>query len=187
MNAKPLSDIVSPVTSAELQDWLLLPTAETKLAGMLSAATEAVITYLHRDLIQRDWVAVFTNLRDFRGGIGGDSFDGYPFLELPFSDLDSVDAVTIDDVLQDITDYEIDTSTTPGRIHFFGRLWAHKITVEYVAGMGENAAAIPDAVKVAIKQTAAYIYEHRGACDAEDALDKSGAKSFLKRLRVERL
>ncbi len=188
MNARPLSDIVSPVTPSELQDWLGLPTLENKLAALLSAATEIVITHIGRDLIQRNWRVTLNSVADFRGGYTrNDSLNGYPFVELPFSGLVSVASATSDGTLLTLDQYETDVEKTPGRIHFYGRTWAYNIVVNYTAGMAPNAAGIPEAIKAAIKMIASYLHAHLGECDTGDALKESGAITLLKRFRVERL
>lgn len=52
------------------------------------------------------------------------------------------------------------------------------VIVRFVAGFGANATDVPDTLKNGIKALAAFQYEHRGECDVEEAIDKSGAAGF---------
>jgi hypothetical protein len=46
-------------------------------------------------------------------------------------------------------------------------------------------ASVPTAIKTAIMMIAAFMYEHRGQCDANDAIKKSGAANLLRPYKVE--
>jgi len=54
----------------------------------------------------------------------------------------------------------------------------------YVAGYGADGTAVPQPLKDGIKALAAYVYEHRGTCESEEAIDKSGAKTMWSSYRV---
>jgi hypothetical protein len=56
-----------------------------------------------------------------------------------------------------------------------------EIRIEYTAGM----AFVPGAIRTAIMMIGGFIYDHRGGCDAEDALKKSGAINLLRTYKVE--
>jgi hypothetical protein len=56
-----------------------------------------------------------------------------------------------------------------------------ELEIAYTAGME----TIPAAIKYGIMQVATYLYDHRGDCDADDAIRKSGAANLLKPYRVE--
>ena len=59
------------------------------------------------------------------------------------------------------------------------------IEIAYTAGYGANATDVPAPLKRAIRQMAAYMYEHRGdGCEPKDAFVHSGAKAILDRYRV---
>lgn len=182
MHTKILDAIASPVTASELQDWLELPTAEAKLSGMLVAATDIAMTYIRQAILPTDMQATITSALDFAYKT---QFDGYPYVKLSWSALRSVASVTVDGVALSNTEYAINVNTTPGRIHFYGAGFVNEIVVTYEAGLAADATATPEAIKTAIKQIAAYIYEHRGACDSDEALNNSGAIASLRRFRVE--
>jgi hypothetical protein len=46
-------------------------------------------------------------------------------------------------------------------------------------------AFVPGAIRTAIMMIGGFIYDHRGGCDAEDALKKSGAMNLLRTYKVE--
>ena len=59
------------------------------------------------------------------------------------------------------------------------------IEIDYTAGYGVDATTVPAPIKRAIRQMAAYMYEHRGdGCEPKDALTASGAWAILNRYRV---
>ena len=182
MHSKFTESITSPVTAAELQDWLELPTLESKLSGMLVTATDIAMTYIRQAILPTDVQATITSALDFAHKT---QFDGYPYVKLPWSALRSVASVTLDGVALANDEYAINTNTVPGRIHFYGAGFVTSIVVVYEAGLAADTSACPEAIKTAIKQIAAYIYEHRGACDADEALQNSGAMSSLRRFRAE--
>jgi uncharacterized phiE125 gp8 family phage protein len=185
MHTKQLTDTVSPCTAAELQSWLELPETDAKLAPMLITATDAITAYLRRAILPTDFRCTITSLHDQNWRTA--NFNGYPFIELPYADLREVDSVTVDDTALLESEYETDADTLPARLHIYGKAWNHKLVVAYVAGMAANAAATPQAIKTAILMTAAYIFEHRGMCEAGDAVRESGAARACLRYRIESL
>jgi hypothetical protein len=88
-----------------------------------------------------------------------------------------VESVTVDG---DDLEYTLEAERRPARITL--PAWdGSEVRVEYTAGMD----VIPAAIKLGITTIAAFMFDHRGACDAEFALAKSGAINFLKPYRVE--
>jgi hypothetical protein len=180
--ANPQSDTVSPVDADDLAAWLGdVDPDEPTLPGILIAATDAVISYLNRDILPREWVATS---RPQPAGVPTlhiplRAID--PWIELPFAGLLSVERVLVDDVAT--TEFEADTDSRPGRVRLnnaFTRL-SSKITIEYTAGFAE----VPGAILEAIRITAGYLYEHRGACDMGNAVTESGASGLLSRYKIE--
>jgi uncharacterized phiE125 gp8 family phage protein len=98
-------------------------------------------------------------------------------------------AVTVADT------FDIDTYSKPGRLTLkSGATWpvalrtSNAIEIVYVAGFGAAAVNVPGPLKRAVRQLAAYMYEHRGdACSAEDAMSKSGASLLINAYKVARL
>lgn len=112
--------------------------------------------------------------------------------------LQSVEVVTVYDnagagVAVSIADvFDIDTYQRPGRMALkSGQTWpialrnTDAIRIEYTAGYGA-AADVPAPLRRAIRQMAAYLYEHRGdGCSAGDAMSESGAGSAVMRYKVK--
>ena len=90
--------------------------------------------------------------------------------------------------------FDVDVYRTPGRITLKrGQTWPvalranNAIEIVYVAGYA-NAAAIPMTMKRAVRQLAAFMYNHRGDdCDASQAFSDSGAASLVDQFKVMRV
>lgn len=90
--------------------------------------------------------------------------------------------------------FDVDTYRTPGRITLKrGQTWPvalranNAIEIVYVAGYA-NAAAVPMTMKRAVRQLAAFMYNHRGDdCDASQAFADSGAASLVDQFKVMRV
>lgn len=90
--------------------------------------------------------------------------------------------------------FDVDTYRTPGRITIKrGQTWPvalranNAIEIVYVAGYA-NAAAVPSTMKRAMRQLAAFMYNHRGDdCDASQAFADSGAASLVDQFKVMRV
>ena len=109
-------------------------------------------------------------------------------VELPRYPLQDVGAVTTYDTSGagspiTVADFfDIDTYSTYGRMSLrYGATWpialrpTNAILIEYTAGYGSAAADVPAPLKLAVKQVAAYLYNHRGdGCDPKDALAIAG-------------
>lgn len=183
---KATTPVVSPVTAQELADWLRLDdAADPVLNGILIAATSFVIERLQSELINRartvsyqHWPTVgrFPPVDISRGEAA--------FLreiKLPYAALQSVELVNL--YGEAFTDYDIQ-QTTPATIYIDAASYltdqsSPAIYVEYTAGYGADATAVPEAIKTGITMLAAFIYEHRGACDALNAFNSSGAREAL--------
>jgi hypothetical protein len=176
MQATPRTDAVSPVTPAELASFIGGDANDPLLPMLLSAATDAAIRYLNLDLAQREWVGIIPKayLRPFQLSPMRDTGNVF---ELPYTNLLSVESVSIDGQTVEFT---LEAERRPARITLPS--WdGSEVRVEYTAGMD----VIPAAIKLGITTIAAFMFDHRGACDAEFALAKSGAMNFLKPYRVE--
>ena len=87
--------------------------------------------------------------------------------------------------------FDVDIYRTPGRITLKrGQTWPvalrsnNAIEIVYVAGYA-NAAAVPITMKRAVRQLAAFMYNHRGDdCDASQAFADSGAASLVDQFKV---
>jgi uncharacterized phiE125 gp8 family phage protein len=114
---------------------------------------------------------------------------------LPRYPLQSVSSITADGESVTVADvFVVDTQEKPGRLVKKGTAtWptvldtANGIEVVYVAGYGASAADVPAALRLAIIQMAAYMFEHRGDCNTQDALEMSGAASMVNAYKVRGL
>jgi hypothetical protein len=177
MQATPQSDTVSPVTAAELAALLGVPSTDPLLAGMLVAATDAVIRHINHDLQTRAWLGIVPELAYTRAQVSP-TLDPSNTFELPYAGLIAVQSVT--DSTGAALDYDVQAKRRPAKITVHG--WDYKeLQIAYTAGMS----IVPGAIKEAIKMLASFLYEHRGACDAMDGLSKSGAATLLGPYRVE--
>lgn len=185
MSSRPLTDAHAIVTAQELSDWLALDNpSDPLLAPMAQAATSALIEWLEMELISRQreltleyWPKVGT---DTSPSISPNDYLYQLRTDLPFSHtattLDSVDSFGVD-VLTDVAlmqgkpfkmvfddIYQTDTDEAA-------------IIATYTTGFG-TIDDVPEQLKTAVKMLAAYMYEHRGACDVSDAIKTSGAAMF---------
>ena len=182
MQATPATDTVSPVTAAELAAFIGVDASDPLLAGILLAATDAVIRYLNQDLIQREWVGLIKAPTSTGWQLSPYTLPQTTF-ELPYTALVSVEAV----MTTDLTDvqYVLQSKRKPARITLLDWDYQTDVEVEYTAGIAATAADVPAAIKSGIMMLAAFLYDHRGECDAMDAIKRSGAANMLKFYRVE--
>ncbi len=176
MQAKPLSDTVSPVSVQELEKFLDVYD-DPMLEDMLSIATDAVIAYLNVDLLPRQWKYV-QNLKRVPLTV---DYKRYPqrewgWIELPYTALVTVDSVEVDG---EAVEYLTDDESRPARV--YPKTFGDQLVITYTAGN----ARVPATVKTGIKMMATYLYEHAGACDVTEAVSKSGAEAVLRQYRVE--
>lgn len=159
---------VEPVTVPEMRAWLRLDDAaeDALVAGLIMAARLAVETAARRILIESRWRAVL------------DAWPAGRVVRLPLSPVIAVDTVEVRDpagaahaltagayriaVASDPARLIIDTSApepgiTPGGI-----------AIEFRAGFGGTAAAVPEPLRHAVRLLVARWFEHRGD-DAEPA------------------
>lgn len=178
MQATPQTDTVSPVTPAELADFIGVDSSDTLLPVMLVAATDAVIRHINQDLIQRDWIGIVPVPPEARLQLSP-YIDPPSTFELPYTALISVASVTGND--NEALSYELQSQRRPANITVLGWDYLSEIRIAYRAGM----VTIPAAIKSGIMLMASYLYEHRGDCDADDGIKKSGAAMLLRPYRVE--
>ena len=179
MQATPQSDTQSPVDAADLAAVLGVPATDALLDGYLQAATDAVINHIRLDLVPRNWVAVAPPDPGYSLSLST-PLAALRTFELPYTALIDVDSVVADGVA---LDYILYGNTRPAKISVQGWDGLHELIITYRAGMSQ----IPAAVKTAVIMAASFMYEHRGGCDGDGALVKSGATGLLKRFRVETL
>jgi len=184
--AKTTDPLVSPVTAQEVQDWLVLPGAEPTIPALLKSATGAVIRFLGYDLLARDWTLTHwdwpTIGTSTSPSLSGQNGELQKEIKLPYANLLSISSVSL--FGQTTTDFITRIESIvfdPYYVHsiYTGQNEDPAIVAQYRAGYGETADDIPEDVKQAILQLAAFNFEHRGSCDATQALMKSGAREML--------
>ena len=178
MQATAQSDIVSPVGSAELATFMGVDASDPLLPAMLEAATDAVVRYINQDLVPRQWVGIVPAPTASRLQLSP-YIDPTNTFELPYTALLSVDSVTGNGG-ESLT-YSVQSERRPAKITVEGWDYMSEISVAYTAGMP----SVPSAIRTAIQMLAAFLYDHRGGCDAGEALSKSGAVTLLRPYRVE--
>lgn len=182
MQATPLSDTVSPVAAADLVDYLGVQATDPLLPGVLVAATDAVIRHINQDLIQRAWLGVIKAPEPDSQQLSPHRLKQTAF-DLPYTALISVESVMTAELVD--VEYVLHASRRPAKINLLDWDYQADVEVEYTAGIAESAAEVPAAIKSAILMMAAFMYEHRGECDADGAIKRSGASNLLKPYRVE--
>ncbi len=98
-------------------------------------------------------------------------------------------AVTITSV------FDVDLLSRPGRLSLQrGATWPiatrsiNSIEINYTAGYGAAASAVPTPLARAVRNMAGYMYDHRGSgCTPAAAYKESGAVATVKRYQVARL
>lgn len=170
------------VPAADVDDLvalLRLDEADSYLVTLLMSASAYAARHLNRSLITTQWIRQYDSMRrrpELRLEYKIDSG-----IILPYGPVNSVDAIYTIDTSGDqtaLTEYYTDLLSAPARVFVREATWGREIAmlrVEYTAGYGATAAAVPPAIQQGILQHAAYMYEHRGDCTADEAGKLSGA------------
>lgn len=180
---EPVDPVVSVVDPQAMADWLVIDAADPLIPMLGITATSQVIEYLQLDLLARDRILTYPQW-PYEGTAGGPALSrpdarlGH-VVELPYAGLLSVSDVEVGGEAS--TDYE-EVPGLPARLSFHGAPYSTaepSLVVHYRAGFGEDIEDVPEQIRAAALMLAAFLYEHRGQCDANEALVKSGAKSVL--------
>lgn len=178
MQATPQTETVSPVTAADFADFIGASAADPLLPGLLQAATDAAIRYINHDLTSRTWIGIVPVPALARLQLSPYNEQTSTF-ELPYTGLLSVQDVSNNS--GEFLEYTLQADRRPAKITVQNWDYQSEIRIEYTAGM----ATIPAAIKTAIMMIGGFIYDHRGGCDADDAIKKSGAMTLLRPYKVE--
>lgn len=179
MNVNALTDVQSPASAAELADMLGVEDTDTLLQPMLEAATDALEGYLNSAIVSRQFKAYFDRwpiTGAVTTGLSGTLAHYDAYVELPYSRLISVDSVEAGG--EPLTGFDT-ANTNPAKLYLSA--CSGDLTVTYTAGFD----VVPSTIKTAVLYVAAFMYEHRGTCDADDALLRSGAAGLVSRYRIE--
>lgn len=203
---------IEPVTLCNLKDQLRISgTNEDALLAMyIASAREQIEEMTGLAMITQQFRLTLDHWPNGRrawwdgvqsGAIGDiEGANAYNAIELPRYRLQSVDAMrvfSIDGVSQSVSlsDFVIDTQQKPGRLVLRSNAtWpvalqtANAIEIDYTAGFGDTSDDVPAALKLAVMQMAASLYQHRGdECSVADAFMISGAHSIVRAYRVARI
>ena len=149
------------------------------LTTLLMTASQYAAHYLRRALLTSTYVRQYEQPRDVPR-LSRD-YKIPDVIELPYPPLVTVDRVYVvstDDTEHDVADYVLDNVSEPARIRlrsFTTGSAFEFLRIEYTAGYGDHYTDVPQLIQQGILQHAAYMYEHRGDCGAEDAARLSGA------------
>lgn len=156
------------VALADAKKQCEVPTSDTShdshLTRLIKAATSEVERYTRRALITQTWQLT---LREFP-----------PQIALPRPPLQSVESITyVNDAgaIVELEEFQVSTYSHPAVIlPLFSESWPSTrpetldaITIEYIAGFGDDADDIPEKFKNAIYELVAFRFLNRGDVDAD--------------------
>lgn len=185
MISQPLTAIESIITAAEFAAFVGTSETDPLISILSISATDSISRYLEMELIDRQrrmtsicWPTIGT---DTSPSLSRATAEAETDIKLPYShtatSLDSALSfgVTVTpDLLKD-KPFIIRFNTFPNLSFDSGVL---ALDVTYTTGYG-TIDDVPISIKMAALSLAAYMYEHRGECDASQALYKSGAASSI--------
>lgn len=180
--AKPASGVVSPVTTAEFSEFMGGIPDDSFVAGILTAATSAAVSFLGKDILTRTWHLTHWDWPVWgtmtRRNVGLQAGDYRREILLPYADDATVIEVKVygDEVTEFINRGD---AILLGGVGLNGANDEPAIEVEYQAGFGALPEDVPKVICDGIMRLAAFLYEHRGDCDASDAIQRSGAAVML--------
>lgn len=169
MTVAPVSEPVT-LSEAKAQARIDGSADDTLITSLITGARQWAEQYTNRALITQTWQFWLDACPETDEGIFGSS----AFINLPRPPLISVSNVTSYDdsdtgTVWPSSNYYVDTIREPGRLALRqGAVWptptrlTNGIRIEYTAGYGASASAVPEPVKTAIRQLVAHWYEHRG-------------------------
>lgn len=141
------------------------------LDSLIKAAREYVEDFQGRALITQTWEMTL------------DSFPQMP-LKVPKPPLQTVDSIKYVDqngveTIFDAANYVVDTDSEPGRIAFaYGKSWPsvtlkpiNGVKIQFKAGYGDDAASVPEKVKIAMLLYIAHRYMNRETDEVPSAVD----------------
>jgi uncharacterized phiE125 gp8 family phage protein len=153
---------VEPVTVPEMRAWLRLDddAEDALVAGLIEAARLAVEAAARRVLVESRWRVAL------------DAWPAGRIVSLPLSPLIAVDAVQVRDAagaLQDVaaSAYRIDPASDPARVLVATSapepgVAPGGIVIDFRAGFGPTADAVPEPLRHAVRLLVARWFEHRG-------------------------
>lgn len=175
---------VSPVSIGDAVEFLGLPSGmgNPVVDSLLLAATDAVVSFTGKDLLTREWTLTHWDWPTWgtlaRRNVGMPTGDYRREIELPYATTANV--LSVESYGEAVTEFEArDASIIIGGTGQSGGNDDPAIVVVYEAGFGPDASDVPAAIRQAVLMHAAWLYEHRGECDADMGIIRSGAASLL--------
>jgi len=184
-NSYAVGDAQDVITVTELAVILDVDQTDPVLPSIVQMATSMAIEYLERELIDRDRVLIYEHWpitgTDTTPSLSRNNARFDVYIPLPYATFATVNSVEV--YGDTYTDYRV-VQSSPVRIYVdqlptIGNDDNPAIKIEYTAGYGPLSGDVPKQIKGAVLALAAYLYEHRGACDAGKALNDSGAALAL--------
>lgn len=175
--------LLPAIETSELADFIAVPTSDTTLPIVALMATGMAVEFLQselrtrrRTLIYPEWPVIGTPTFP---SLSKQNYGGQFVIDLPYAQLVSVEEVEL--YGESTTDYEIRPTKQAAIILPPNILTGPEpaIKVVYDAGFGAAVADVPRPIQLGILMLAAFLYEHRGSCDADQALKRSGAYQQL--------
>lgn len=193
---------IEPVTLAEAKSHLRVEaTADDSLIqGLIQAAREAGESFTGRALIHQTWRLTLDAwpaqpLPWWDGVVDGADIAGPAVAILlprpPLASVTEIRTYAANGVATPVPTsvYDVDSSGLPGRVRLSeGQSWPAPgrslagIEIDFVAGYGASAAAVPQTIRLGILAEVARLYEHRG--DAGDGNASRLALSLWQAARV---
>jgi uncharacterized phiE125 gp8 family phage protein len=158
------------------------------LNGLLLAATMYAEKYLNRTFIYSDLTRQY-EVKDDRSTLALERYRDTT-IYLPYGPVIFVDRVYAVDMYgaeTEIDVYRLDIVSSPAKL-LISQSFCFDVDglvkIDYTAGYGEYAANIPAPIVQGVLQHAAYMYEHRGDCEANEAAKMSGAHTIYGMYKV---
>lgn len=158
------------------------------LLGLLLTASMYAVRTLNRSLITMNLVRQYDDVRGLRGlAREYKESNGLILTYPPIAEVTRVYTIDESGTETNVEGYYTDTLSAPARLYLTQSVTGRNIAmlrIEYTAGYGDTHEDVPRAIQQGILQHAAFMYEHRGDCDARDAIDRSGAMVTYRPYRV---
>ena len=175
----PMTPLTAAATAAELAEYLGLIASQSEtppniamLNGLLLAATQAVNDATGVQIVSREFVVrydYYPQTRPAFGGLAPLNSIPAPWINLGVYPVTAVSQVVVGGEILAPTDYLFDAT----------RLGLESVKIGRIDSI-VTAGTPTEWGKAAVLAVAAYMYEHRGGCDAGDAVKQSSAWALIK-------
>lgn len=190
MITRPLTQTAPIITAAEFAAWVGVSNTDPLIPMLSTTATDMIVNYLDMELIDRerqviykDWPSIGTNTAP---SLSRNNIGALRLIELPYSHT-AVTGVTV------LIDGQAETvELVEGKpFAIYTEDYSHytdeeinAIIATYTTGFG-TIDDVPTPIKQAALVLSAYMYEHRGECDASQMLKMSGAADLIQTYKAD--